>query len=135
MRAERSVRDGRRAGSVDSWDRSRYPSAMTERSEWARPAEATATLPPPHTTVDLDWVRRTLIQLDDEQRGLPPDDLVGRHAIMQTIDNLRTMLRHGYTDAIHQVREQWGDRAGRKGGHEVDHEAIAGMVRGAMPNR
>jgi hypothetical protein len=81
---------------------------------------------------DLDWVRRRMIELDDARRALPADDLAARHAIHQTIDDLRTMLRQGYAEAIHEVRARWGERASRKGGHEIDYEAIAGMVRGMV---
>lgn len=84
---------------------------------------------------DLDWARVQLVWLDEAQRALPADDLAGRHAILQAIDDLRRMLRDGYADSIAAVRAQWTDRAGRKGGHEVDYEAIAGMVRSMMPSQ
>ena len=104
---------------------------MAERSPWARPEPAADADAAPTGAVpdDLDWVRQTLVRLDDEQRALPSDDLAGRHAIMQTIDDLRTMLRQGYTDAIHEVRAQWSERAGQRGEHEPDYRTLAGMVR------
>ena len=78
---------------------------------------------------DLDWIRSRIVELDDRQRALPPTDIAARHALLEATDGLRTMLRSGLADELHAVREAWEARAGRKGDHEVDYEAIAGMVR------
>lgn len=111
--------------------------ADTDDSMWMRPTDPQVVddAHPTPPTDDLDWVRRTLVQLDDEQRALAADDLASRHAILQTIDDLRAMLRAGYADGITAVRTAWDDRAGRKGAHEVDYEAVAGMVRSMMPSQ
>lgn len=84
-------------------------------------------------TDDLDWVRAQVVELDGRQRSLPADDLASRHAILQAIDDLRSILRDGHADRIHAVRAEWEARAGRKGEHEFDEEAVAAMVRSMVP--
>ena len=84
---------------------------------------------------DLDWIRSRIVELDDRQRALPPTDIAARHALLEATDGLRAILRDGHADQIHAVREGWEARAGRKGEHEVDCEALAGMVRSMMPSQ
>ena len=74
---------------------------------------------------DLYWARRTIVELDDRQRALDPDDIAGRHAILQTMDDLRSMLRQGYADELREVQARWTERSGHKGSHEIDFEAIS----------
>jgi hypothetical protein len=115
---------------------------MTTSSDdgWARPSTVPQhpmfeRVPPADEAADLDWVRQRLVELDDRQRGLPATDIAGRHALLEATDGLRTMLRNGFAAELHVVREQWEQRAGRKGDHELDYEAIAGMVRSMMPSQ
>lgn len=82
--------------------------------------------------LDLDWVRRQIVELDDARRALAPGDLVERDRLHRLIDGLRRVLRAGNAEAIHAAREGWSARAGRKGGHELDVAALEGFVRSMM---
>ncbi len=115
--------------------------ATSNDSPWARPADEPHASPPPlaiepaDEAADLDWVRQQIVELDDRQRSLPASDIAARHALLEATDGLRAILRAGHADQIHAVREGWEARAGRKGEHELDYEAIAGMVRSMMPSQ
>jgi hypothetical protein len=110
-------------------------SANSPRARPTGPRPAEATTVGGETDADLDWARRTIVELDDRQRALAPDDIAGRHAILQAMDDLRSMLRQGYADELREVQARWMERSGHKGSHEIDFEAIAGMVRSMMPSQ
>jgi hypothetical protein len=82
----------------------------------------------PVDAIDLDWARRRLVAIDDELRVTPRDDFARRHALQAAGDTLRAVLRNGRADQIAAARAQWNDRAGRKGEHEIDTEALEGFA-------
>lgn len=100
----------------------------------ARPGQTPATTDD-EQAADLDWIRQRIVELDDRQRSLPSTDIAARHALLEATDGLRSILRDGHTERIHAAREGWEARAGRKGGHEVDHDVIAAVVRSMMPSQ
>lgn len=87
-----------------------------------------------HPDDDADWARQRIVEIDDELRATPPEDFARRHALQSAADGFRQIMRSGHRDALSHARLVWEARAGRKGTHEVDTEAIKGMVRSMMPS-
>jgi len=77
---------------------------------------------------DLDWARQQLVAIDDELRAVDRDNFARRHALQVAGDTFRTVLRRGHADALAAARAEWNARAGHKGEHEVDIEALDGFA-------
>jgi len=109
VRAER-----RSTRSVDTSDRLGYRRCMSsERANMS----------------DLDWLRQRLVEIDDQRRALPDDDLEARFVLAQAADRCRAALRAGNHDAVAAARAAWSARAGRKGAHEQNVAALEAMAR------
>ena len=69
-----------------------------------------------------DWIRRRLVEIDDEVRSLPSDDFARKHALRSEGDRLRELLGQGVEADASQTLAQWADRAVRKASHSADEE-------------
>ena len=77
----------------------------------------------PQTEPTADELRARLAELLEEIDSLPADDFAGRHALLTESDVCRAALHEESGPALDEATRLWAERAGRKGGHEVDYEA------------
>jgi hypothetical protein len=77
---------------------------------------------------DADWARQQLVAIDDQLRAVARDDFARRHALQAAADTFRTILRNGHADELAAARAEWHARAGHKGEHQVDIEALEGFA-------
>lgn len=68
-------------------------------------------------------LRRRLVEIDDQVRGLQPDAFARKHELLVEGDELRAMLREALKDELESIGHLWAERAGHKGSHYVDYEA------------
>lgn len=79
----------------------------------------------PATPEDL---RRHLAEIDAEVLALPADEFAQKHALLSEADGHRAVLAEHEAPALKAASKQWADRAGRKGAHTQDEEALKAMV-------
>jgi hypothetical protein len=79
--------------------------------------------------VDMDWLRRRLVAIEDERRSVPRSDLATRHDLSQAADACRAMLRAGNVEAVAAARKRWTQRAANKNAHEQNVAALEAMAR------
>ena len=74
-------------------------------------------------------VRSRMVEIDDESRELAADEFARRFALATEADELRALLTQMNAPAIAKARKGWAGRAGRKGAHEVNEEAVQSLVK------
>ncbi len=81
-----------------------------------------------------DEIRKRLVEIDDEVRALDADEFARRHELLTESDRCRAALLAEVGDEIDAANKEWADRAGHKGEHEVDYEALKGQTISATPD-
>ena len=66
--------------------------------------------------------------------ALPGDDFAGRYALERRLDDLRTRLHEATADDLEAANDEWAERAGRKGEHTQNVDALEAMAR-MMPSQ
>ncbi len=81
-----------------------------------------------------DELRRRLIEIDDEKRGLASDAFALKHKLNIEADGLRLELASQLGSEIDAANTGWAERAGRKGSHSVNEEQLIAQARIVSPS-
>jgi hypothetical protein len=79
-------------------------------------------------------LRKRLVDIDDEIRGLSDDAFARRHELLTESDACRNALFAEVGLDIDKANKEWADRAGHKGEHEVDYDVLKGLIISAVPD-
>ena len=69
-----------------------------------------------------EQLRRRLVEIDDEIRGLPADAFARKHQLSTEADRHRGLLAKLLKTELKDVGDKWAERAGHKGTHSVNEE-------------
>ncbi len=75
-----------------------------------------------------EGLRQRLAEIDAEVQALASDDFAKKYALMSEADGYRASLEDHDAPALEAAAKQWAERAGRKGAHTQDAEALKAMV-------
>lgn len=92
-------------------------------SEWAPPGDDDASVM--DDTAMLAEMNTLRARID----ALPSNEFATRFALEKQLDELRNRLHESTADQLEAAGDEWAERAGRKGEHAEDTEAMKARAR------
>lgn len=73
--------------------------------------------------------RREISLIQEAVDRLPSDDFAARFALQSRADRIRAALHEDLADELDAANDDWAERAGRKGEHAQNVDALEAMAR------